>query len=133
MLAKNILGKINHAFYLGAKWLPPRRIVRAARYVGAGKRLLEVCFEYAQTWEIFGRTISGQTRAQRILADMTIDIHAARLMVYHAACMADKGEDIRRARCARSRHRSHFSYYGNRPSWDSGKRSGLCRRNKEKL
>jgi len=96
MLADNILGEINHAFYLGAKWLPSRRIVRAARCVGVAKRLLEVCSEYAQTWEIFGRTISGQTRVQRILADMAIDIHAARLMVYQAACMADKGEDVRR-------------------------------------
>jgi len=96
VLAENILGEISHAFYLGAKWLPPRRIVRAARCVGVGKRLLEVCSEYAKTWEIFGRTISGQTRVQRILADMATDIHAARLMVYHAACMADKGEDIRR-------------------------------------
>jgi acyl-CoA dehydrogenase len=61
-----------------------------------GKRLLEVCCEYAKSWEIFGRTISGQTRVQRILADVATDIHAAMLMVYHAACVADKGEDIRR-------------------------------------
>ncbi len=96
VLAENILGEIGHAFYLGAKRLPSRRIVRAARCVGVGKRLLEVCSEYAKSWEIFGRIISGQTRVQRTLADMATDIHAARLMVYHAACMADKGEDIRR-------------------------------------
>jgi acyl-CoA dehydrogenase len=96
VLAENILGEINHAFSLGAKWLPSRRIVRAARCVGVGERLLEVCSEYAKGWEIFGRTISGQTRVQRILADMATDIQAARFMVYHAACMADKGEDIRR-------------------------------------
>jgi acyl-CoA dehydrogenase len=64
--------------------------------VGVGKRLLEVCSEYAKTWEAFGRMISGQTRVQHILADMATDVHAARLMVYHAACTADKGDDIRR-------------------------------------
>ncbi len=94
--AENILGEIGHAFYLGAKWLPSRRIVRAARCIGVGKRLLEVCSEYAKTWEIFRQTISEQTRVQRILADIATDIHAARLMVHYAAYMADKGEDIYR-------------------------------------
>jgi len=94
--AANILGEIGHAFYLGAKWLPSRRITRAARCVGVGKRLLKVCCEYAKLWEIFGRTISEQTRVQRILADMATDINAAMLMVYHAACMAEKGGTIRR-------------------------------------
>jgi alkylation response protein AidB-like acyl-CoA dehydrogenase len=94
--AKNILGEIGRAFSLGAKWLPSRRIIRAARCVGVGKRLLEVCCEYAKSWEILGRAISEQMQVQRILADMATDLHAARLMVYHVAWMADKGEDIRR-------------------------------------
>jgi hypothetical protein len=68
----SILGEIGHAFSLGVKWLPFRRIVRAARCVGVGKRLLEICSEYAKTWEMFGRAISGQTRVQHILADMAI-------------------------------------------------------------
>jgi acyl-CoA dehydrogenase len=96
MPVENILGEIGGAFYLGAKWLPSRRIIRAARCVGVGKRLLKVCCEYAKLWEIFGRTISEQTRVQRILADMATDINAAMLMVYHAAYVADRGEDIRR-------------------------------------
>jgi acyl-CoA dehydrogenase len=92
----SILGEIGHGFSLGVKWLPWRRIVRAARCVGVGKRLLEICSEYAKTWESFGRAISGQARVQRILADLATDIQATRLMVYHAAFLADKGEDIRR-------------------------------------
>ena len=94
--AENILGEMGRAFYLGAKWLPSRRIIRAARCVGVGRRLLKVCCEYAELWETFGRTMSEQTRVQRILADMATDINAAMLMVYHAAYVADKGEDIRR-------------------------------------
>jgi len=96
MPPENILGEIGGAFYLGAKWLPSRRIIRAARCVGVARRLLKVCCEYAELWETFGRTMSEQTRVHRILADMTTDINAAMLMVYHAACVADKGEDIRR-------------------------------------
>jgi alkylation response protein AidB-like acyl-CoA dehydrogenase len=94
--AENILGEIGGAFSLGAKWLPSRRIIRAARCVGVAKRLLKVCSEYAQLWDRFGRMLSEQTQTQRILADMTTDLNAAMLMVYHAAWLADKGENIRR-------------------------------------
>ncbi len=92
----SILGEVGRAFYLGAKWLPGRRIVRGARCVGVGRRLLEICTEYAKTWETCGKRISEQTRIQRMLADLATDIQATKLMVYHAACMADKGEDIQR-------------------------------------
>jgi alkylation response protein AidB-like acyl-CoA dehydrogenase len=40
--------------------------------------------------------VSEQTQTQRILADMATDINAAMFMVYHAAWLADKGENIRR-------------------------------------
>jgi len=93
---ENIIGEIGRAFYLGSKWLPSRRIVRGARCVGVGRRLLELCSEYTKSWEIFDRKISEQMRVKRILADIATDIHATRLMVYHAAWKADKGEDIRR-------------------------------------
>lgn len=94
--ARNILGEVGHAFALGARWLPSRRIIRGARCVGVTERLLEVCTEYAKTWDIFRRVISEQIPVQRILADMATDIQAARLMVHYAASMADRGEDVRR-------------------------------------
>jgi acyl-CoA dehydrogenase len=94
--AENILGKIGGAFHLGAKWLPTRTIIRAARCVGVAKRLLKVCCDYANLWERFGRMVSEQTQTHRILADMAADINAAMLMVYRAAWLADKGENIRR-------------------------------------
>jgi acyl-CoA dehydrogenase len=93
---ENILGEIGHAFQLGKKWLPSRRIVRAARCIGVGKRLLEICSEYANSWQIFGQFLSKHPRTSRFLADMAIDIHATKLMVYNAAYLADKGKDFRR-------------------------------------
>ena len=94
--AENVLGEVGHAFQLGAKWLPARRIVRGARCMGVTERLLEVCAEYAKTWELFRHVITEQTRIQRILADIATDIEAARFMIYHAACMADAEKDVRR-------------------------------------
>ncbi len=93
---KNILGEAGKAFQLGSNWLPTRRIIRGARCVGVAKRLLEICSEYAKTWEIFGRTISEQPKVQYLLAEIATDIQAARLMVHHAAWMADNGNNILR-------------------------------------
>ncbi len=94
--AENILGAEGKAFQLGKKWLPARRIVRGARSVGVAQRLLEEATTRAQTWESFGEVISGRPDIQAALSDIAMFIHACRLMVYEAACKADKGEQIHR-------------------------------------
>lgn len=92
--ADSVLGEEGKAFNLGKKWLPARRVIRAARCVGAAVRLLDVCNEHAKSWQSFGKAISGFPSVQSALADIEIDIHAARLLVYEAACKADEGLDI---------------------------------------
>ncbi len=92
--SENVLGGEGRAFYLGGKWLPKRRITRGARCVGVATRLLEVSTEYAKTWEKFGQPVASSLSAQAALADMAIDIQAARLMVYSAAWNADEGHKI---------------------------------------
>jgi len=94
--AENILGEEGKAFHLGKKWLPSRRLVRGARCVGVAQRLLEESTTRAQTWQSFGQLISSRTSIEAALADIAMGIHACRLMVYEAACKADKGEPIRR-------------------------------------
>ncbi len=92
----NILGEEGKAFHLGKRWLPARRVVRSARCIGAGQRLLEEATVRAQTWQSFGQFIYERSDVQAALADIAINIHACRLMVYEAACTADSGESIRR-------------------------------------
>ncbi len=94
--AENILGEEGKAFNLGKKWLPARRIVRGARSVGVAQRLLEEAATRAQTWEAFGEVITGRPDIQAALSDIAMFIHACRLMVYEAACKADKGEHVKR-------------------------------------
>jgi acyl-CoA dehydrogenase len=91
---ENVLGEEGKAFQLGKKWLAPRRIIRAARCVGAAVRLLDKAVEHAKSWTSFGQIIAGWPVNQAYLAEMVIDIQAARLIVYEAACKADNGEDI---------------------------------------
>lgn len=94
--AENILGEEGKAFSLGKKWLPQRRIIRAARCVGVAHRILEEATLQAQNWTAFGQPISKRPSIQAALADIASNIHATRLMIYEAACKGDKGEPIQR-------------------------------------
>ncbi len=50
---------------------------------------------YARDWKALGQSLSVRPAVQRDLADMAIEIDAARWMVYHAACEIDEGKDAR--------------------------------------
>jgi len=93
---EKLLGDEGKAFQLAAQWLPARRIVRAARSVGAALRILDECTVQAQTWISFGQTISGRPSVQAALGDIAAQIHAARLLVYEAAWKADQGQPVKR-------------------------------------
>jgi acyl-CoA dehydrogenase len=94
VLGENILGEVGRAFHLGKKWLQQRRVVRGARSVGVARRLLDEATAQAQSLEKFGQPVLRQTAIQAALADIAMHIKAARLMVYEAACRADKGQPI---------------------------------------
>lgn len=93
---ENLLGEEGKAFHLGWKWLPQRRIVRGARCVGIAARLLDEASARAQSAEAFGQPINRRPGIQAALADIAVNIHAARLMVYEAAGLADAGTSIYR-------------------------------------
>jgi alkylation response protein AidB-like acyl-CoA dehydrogenase len=93
--AGNVLGEVGRAFYLGGKWLPQRRVVRGSRCVGAARRLLEEATAQAQSLETFGQPVHRRTSVQAALADIAVQIHAARLMVCEAAWRVDSGKSIR--------------------------------------
>lgn len=91
-----LLGSEGKAFELAGRWLPARRIVRAARSVGAALRILDECTIQAQTWISFGQVISGRPSVQAALGDIAAHIQAARLLVYEAAWKADQGQPVKR-------------------------------------
>jgi acyl-CoA dehydrogenase len=94
--ARDVLGQEGQAFHLGKKWLPSKRLVRGARCVGVARRLLVESTTQAQSWQCFGQFISRRPDVEAALADIAIDIHACRLMVYEAACKADEGQSVKR-------------------------------------
>lgn len=93
---ENILGEEGKALHLGKKWLPSRRVIRGARCIGFAQRLLEESTTQAQSLLSFGQFIAKRTSVEAALADIAVAVHAARLMVYEAACKADNEEYIQR-------------------------------------
>jgi hypothetical protein len=64
----------------------------AARSVGAAQACIDASVSYAQTRKQFGKEIGSFQLIQEMLADMTVETEAARLLVYRAAALKDKGD-----------------------------------------
>jgi len=70
----------------GAKeWILVERLFIAARCCGASMRLLDLASGWAQEREAFGSRIADYQGVSFPLADSLTELHAARLMTYHAA------------------------------------------------
>jgi alkylation response protein AidB-like acyl-CoA dehydrogenase len=78
----------------GAKeWILVERLFIAARCCGAAQRLLDVATAYAQERVAFGAPIAEYQGVSFPLADSLTELHAARLLTYHAAHAFDTVED----------------------------------------
>jgi acyl-CoA dehydrogenase len=87
-----VLGKVNEGFDYAQVRLRPARLTHCMRWLGAARRAVEIALEYASRREAFGTTLSQHQAVQWMLADSEIEMHAARLMILHAAWMLDRGE-----------------------------------------
>jgi alkylation response protein AidB-like acyl-CoA dehydrogenase len=77
--------------------LPRTRLALAAIEVGVAKAAFEIAMNYAKERQAFGRAIAQFQSIAFFLAEMLMDIEAARLMVWEAAYKLDKGEDALQA------------------------------------
>ncbi|MDR7563653.1 MAG: acyl-CoA dehydrogenase family protein [Armatimonadota bacterium] len=73
-------------------FLDPSRISIAASCVGIAQRALEVARAHAQRRVTFGKPIAARQAIQFALAEMAVDVQAARLLVLDAARKVDAGE-----------------------------------------
>lgn len=93
---KNILGGLGRGFQTGQRWLTFNRIANhGAKALGIAARCLEMSVRYAKQRITFGKPLSERQAIQWMLADSEVALHAARLMVYHAAWNYDRGKDVR--------------------------------------
>ena len=78
----------------GAKeWILVERLFIAARCCGASLRLIDLANEWVQERQAFGSRIADFQGVSFPLADSLTELHAARLLTYHAAHAFDVLED----------------------------------------
>lgn len=73
------------------------RISVAALGLSLAERALELGVAYAKEREQFGKPLANLQAIQHKIADMSTEVSAARLLVYHAAWLADTGQDFSEA------------------------------------
>ncbi|MBX6378821.1 MAG: acyl-CoA dehydrogenase family protein [Clostridia bacterium] len=88
------LGEEGQGFRMFMTALDPGRINVAAFAVGMAQRALDLAVAYAKQRVQFGRPIAEFQAIQHMLADMAIDVEAARLLTYQASYLHDAGRRI---------------------------------------
>jgi alkylation response protein AidB-like acyl-CoA dehydrogenase len=89
--ADRLIGEENHGFRIAMATLDGGRIGIAAQAVGIAQAAFDVARRYALEREAFGHRIGDFQAIQHKLADMSMEIDAARLLVLRAAWLKDQG------------------------------------------
>jgi len=88
---ENLLGKEGEGFKIAMVILDGARIGIGAQAVGIAQGAYEEALKYSKVREQFGKPIAALQAINFMLADMAIQIEAARQLVMHAAIMKDAG------------------------------------------
>ncbi len=86
-----LLGGVGEGFKVAMSALDHGRLGVAAGALGVAQACLDACVDFTRNRRQFGKRIADFQMIQSTIADMAADIDAARLLVYRAAWMKDKG------------------------------------------
>jgi alkylation response protein AidB-like acyl-CoA dehydrogenase len=87
----DIVGGLNSGFKVAMSTLDRGRMSLAAGCVGIAQACLEAALGHASSRETFGRPIAAHQLVQQMLADISVELEAARLLTWRAAALADAG------------------------------------------
>jgi butyryl-CoA dehydrogenase len=90
---ENRLGEEGEGLKIALSTLGGGRIGIAAQALGIAQGSLEVSLKYAKERHQFGKALSQFGAIQNFLADMATRVEAARLLIYRASDLRDKGLD----------------------------------------
>ena len=89
---ENLLGGEGEGFVIAQKRLGPGRIHHSMRWIGVCERALEILCRHAVSRELSpGKLLGHKQIVQQWIAERRAEIHAARLMVLHAAWKIEQG------------------------------------------
>jgi alkylation response protein AidB-like acyl-CoA dehydrogenase len=92
--AENLLGQEGDGLRVALSALGAGRISIAAACTGLARSALELAARYALERRQFGRPIADQEMIQAMLAEMAVQVDAARLLTWRAARTRDAGQPI---------------------------------------
>lgn len=87
-----LLGERGGGFDLLKALLTSNRIPYASQCIGLAQEAMEMTIKYAMIRETFGKRLAERQAVQWMLADAALEIHAARLVVQHAARIKEEGK-----------------------------------------
>lgn len=91
---ENVIGQLGKGYKIAIETLNEGRIGIGAQMIGIAGGAYEAALEYIKGREQFGKSLSSFQGVQFQLAEMRIDLEAARLLVYNAARLKDAGKDF---------------------------------------
>jgi alkylation response protein AidB-like acyl-CoA dehydrogenase len=90
--AGNVLGEAGKGYKVAIETLNEGRIAIGAQMLGLARGAFEHAVSYARQRKQFGKTIGEFQGVQFQVAEMAVNIEAARLLVYNAARLRDAGK-----------------------------------------
>ena len=89
---ENVLGDVGKGYKVSIETLNEGRIGIGAQMVGIAQGAFEASLKYTAEREQFGQALNNFQAVQFQLAEMAVEIEAARLLVYNAARLKDAGK-----------------------------------------
>ncbi|WP_321818542.1 MULTISPECIES: acyl-CoA dehydrogenase family protein [unclassified Paraburkholderia] len=90
--ASDVLGEPGKGFRYAQVRLAPARLTHCMRWLGQARRAHEICLEHARNRQAFGQMLGQHEGVSFMLADNAMDLHTARLHIWHTAWLLDQGE-----------------------------------------
>ena len=91
--AANVLGEIGGGFAIAMQTLDTFRTSVGAAAVGMARRALDEAISFVKHRTQFGQPLSEFQLTQAAIAEMAVELEAARLLVYRAATVKDRGAE----------------------------------------
>jgi acyl-CoA dehydrogenase len=93
--AENLLGEEGRGLSYAMSGMNEGRLNVGCQALGPAQIALEQTIEHAKTRITFGQALAEHQAIQHMIADMAMDMHTARMVLFEAVWRAARGEDAR--------------------------------------
>lgn len=87
----DVLGEVGKGYKYAQVRLAPARLTHCMRWLGSAVRAHDIATEYARRRQAFGKSLGEHEGVSFMLADNMMEIHTARLAIWHCAWRLDQG------------------------------------------